>query len=125
MRKICILLLVTFLVSCAGQPAYYHIDDPFSEQLDTYFNTQVSYKRKLIVSSLVFAGSLIGGTIFTTYRSYNGSSTLNYIGIYTTYGLTALSATYGGYCFYKWSDNMDLYLETLRLQTQYYNIIQP
>jgi amino acid permease len=113
------------LCSCAGQPNYYHIDDPFSEQLDTYFNTQARYKNKLIFSALVFAGGLIGSTVFTTYRSYNGSSTANTIGIFTSYGLTALSATYGGWCFYKWSGNMDLYLETLRLQTQYYNIIQP
>jgi O-antigen/teichoic acid export membrane protein len=125
MRKFLIPLLITLLVSCAGQPPYYHIDDPFSEQLDTYFNTQRSFKNKLIFSSLIFAGGLIGGTIFTTYRSYNGDSTLNSIGIYTTYGLTAVSAAYSGYCFFKWSKNMDLYLETLRLQTQYYNIIQP
>jgi hypothetical protein len=125
MKKFFVLVLAALFVSCSSQANYYHLDDPFSEQLDTYYNNQASYKDRLIFSSLVFAGSLITATIFTTYRSYNGGSTFNTVGIYTTYGLTALSASYGAYNFSKWSSNMDLYLETLRLQTQYYNIIQP
>jgi hypothetical protein len=101
------------------------VDDPFSYQLARYYQRQKSWKTSLFVSTLIFAGSFAAGSYFVTSRSLDGASVGNDIGVYSGYSATLLSFGIGALSFYGWSKNIDAYLETLRLQTQYYNIINP
>ncbi|MDR2094654.1 MAG: hypothetical protein LBP76_03945 [Treponema sp.] len=127
MKPLALSLIVMLLVSCASnRQFYYHGEDPFSEQLDEYYNSQKKHKRNLIISAASFGGGFLMGTYFMTARSMDfGDPVFNQIGIYTAYIGSAAALGFGIYSFIKWSRNMDLYLETLKLQTQYYNIIRP
>jgi hypothetical protein len=64
------LLLLFPPLSCASyKNYYYHVDDPFSEQLDWYYNRQVQHKRNLLIASLCFAGGFVLASYFNTARS--------------------------------------------------------
>jgi hypothetical protein len=126
MKALCVILVFCVILGgCQSTGNYYHTDDPFSEQLDYYYNNQQKHKKWFVLSALAFAGTFAFGTYFATNRSLGNDSLFNNIGFYSSYALAAGAFAFGGYTFYQWSTNNDLYLETLRLQTQYYNVLQP
>jgi len=124
-KIIAAVLIVIMFTSCASQPKKIGIDDPFSDQLYFYYRKQQWGRRWFFVSTLSLAGSFAVGSYFATTRALGNTSLFNDIGYYSSYGLAAGSFGMSIYSFYLWSKYTDAYLETLRLQTQYYNIINP
>jgi hypothetical protein len=116
-------IALLLLPGCASQQI--GLDDPFSEQLAFYFGNQRRAKYVFLTTAAVFALAFSGATYFTTARSLGDVSDLNTVGLYSTSVVSAVSLGTGAYYFYQWSKNNDLYLRTLELQTQYYNIVQP
>lgn len=124
MKLAAFLLIALSLASCKTAP-FYHGEDPFSGQLDMYYSRQQRSKTGLLFSTIVLAAGITAGSYFTTARSQHfGSTSLNNAGVYSSYALSAAAAGFGIYYFTRWSKNTDLYLATLRLQTQYYNVLE-
>lgn len=120
--------LLVLPVSCAstGGNYYYHPDDPFSEQLDLSYNRQAKHKRRLFIAALCFAGGFVLASCFNTARSMDwGNERFNQAGQGIAYAGAAAAAGFGVFSFLRWSKYTDEYLTTLRLQTQYYNILRP
>lgn len=99
----------------------------FEEHLD-------SYERRKNSGGL-FMGWGLAGLVFSVIASsavmtaqgvgaFEGSGTLGPILIGSSYGLIAVSGGATGFGFVRWKRASDGYLETLRLQTQYYNLIR-
>jgi hypothetical protein len=125
MKQICVFLAALSLVSCRTAAPFYHSDDPFSEQLDLYYGRQQKSKNRLFISVVVLAAGIAAGSYFNTARSRHfGSTSLNNAGLYSSYALSTAASAFGIFCFAGWSKYTDLYFETLRLQTQYYNILE-
>ena len=127
MKTLSVLLIAAFLLQgCSSQQKRISIDDPFSDQLAYYYKKQQQSKTALLASALAFSGSFAAGTYFATSRSLGkNSARLNNAGLFTAYPVSAASFGFGIWSFIKWSGYVDAYLETLRLQTQYYNVVQP
>ena len=125
MKIISILLVVSVLCSCSTYQKKIGVDDPFSDQLEFYYRKQQSGKNFFLISAVMFATVFAYGTYFATERSLRDYTTLNSFGVWSAYILAPGFFGLGAYSFYQWSKNSNLYLETLRLQTQYYNVINP
>ena len=124
MKIVCILLVAALLGSCASQPRKVGIDDPFSDQLAHYHYLQRNYRRLFVAATLVFLAAISCGTVFATINSLSDND--DYVPyLATSYSLSIASFGFGGFSLIQWSRNADAYLETLRLQQQYYNIIDP
>jgi hypothetical protein len=113
--------------SCASHgPYYYHPDDPFSEQLDLSYNRQAKHKRNLFIAALCFTGGFLLASYFSTAHSMDfGEPWFNRTGQSIAYGGAVAAVGVGVFSFIRWSKYTDEYLTTLRLQTQYYNILRP
>jgi hypothetical protein len=126
MKKLLLLICAGMLLaaSCTTTEFYYTGTDPFSEQLDFYYRRQQVSKTYLLLSSVIFASGFIAGSYFTTARSVDfGNSIVNDAGLYSSYGIATSAAGGGIVSFIYWSKYSDQYLETLKLQTQYYNVL--
>lgn len=122
-----VLLIISLLVSitsCATSPRI-RSDDPFSEQLDNLYQKRLFAQRGLTISVISIGVGLIGGTAFATLHSLGAVSNNVYPwGLYSSYGLSVLGVGAGITSFVIWNNSMNDYLETLRLQSQYYNTQQ-
>jgi len=120
-----LILAAALLFGCASAPKKIGIDDPFSDQLEFYYRRQQSGKTWFLASALAFGVFFAAGTYFATERALNGYTSFNTFGLYSAYAVGLGASGFGAYSFYRWSKNNNLYLQTLRLQTQYYNVINP
>jgi hypothetical protein len=124
MKKIVIVLIAICFVACQTENKYYY-DDPFSVQLDTYYNNMETQKKIFAYEALIFALSLVGSSIAVNMRSADiGNRNWNNAGMITGYAFATVSFGLGIYAFDQWSESSSMYYETLRLQTQYYNTLQ-
>jgi hypothetical protein len=100
-------------------------DDPFSARLDTLNSKRVSSQSWMLVSVITLATGFIAGTTFTTLKSLGSiDSKAADPWIIASYSLTGLASGASLYFFLDYNHQMNDYLETLRLQTQYNNAIQ-
>ena len=100
-------------------------DDPFSNQLDNQYATRTNAQNWMLASAISLALGVVTGTIFTTMSNMNQmSQTTAFFGIIASYSVSTVAAGVGTYELFRWNKAFDEYLETLRLQTQYYNAIE-
>ena len=117
-------VLASLLASCASVERV-SSDDPFAEQLDSLYAKRVSSGDWTLAFAIILAGGVIAGTVGTTlYNTGNMDAGVAIPLIASSYAVSILSGGLGTYAFYNYNKYFNEYLETLRLQTQYYNEIE-
>ena len=123
MRIIFIILLVTICsyVFCQNTLPI----DPFEEDLDRYYMGRATGSNLLLTGVIGLATSFIAGSTLQTLYS------LDMIGndfaqpaIISSYCVVSVSAVTAFIGFIVWKGNSDKYLDTLRLQANYYNLVR-
>jgi len=78
----------------------------------------------MFICAVALATGAISGTVFTTlYNTNNMDPGLAVPLIVASYSISTIAAGWGTYQFYNFNKYFNEYLETLRLQTQYYNSV--
>ncbi len=97
---------------------------PFEDELNTlYWNRNVSGANFLWGTSLTVVGFAATSTVLTLQglgRFTGQNATTALVASYSTTAVAAIIALTG---FWGWYDNSNKYADTLRLQSQYYNIL--
>lgn len=131
MKKILFfVLLISINVNAFSEPvtppsAYKVPKDLFESELDFY-------KREIGKSGTVITFSLIGlvssFVMASTFQTLKSSEIMDakiadplIITSYCLVGASSASSVYG---FFKWKKNSEIYMDTLRLKNQYYNLVQ-
>jgi hypothetical protein len=126
-RLFVILILFSFLFTfsgCASAPKV-NSNDPFSERLDSLYQQRKKTNTVLTFSVIGIGTSFIGGSLVATMHGLGNLNQHDYdVGNWIFYSLGTASTLCGVISFVKWDKSMNDYLETLRLQTQYYNIVE-
>jgi hypothetical protein len=79
----------------------------------------------MLTSAIALVIGVIGGTVCTTLGNISQlNQTAAIVGIVTSYSLSRVGAGVGTVELLRWNRAFDEYLETLRLQSQYYNTIE-
>ena len=124
LTKLTSLVLVGALVASCASVERTDSDDPFTNQLDTQFAKRVSSGNWTIAFAVILASGVIAGTVGTTlYNTGSLGAGVAVPLIASSYVVSILSAGAGTYTFYNYNKYFNEYLETLRLQTQYYNSV--
>jgi hypothetical protein len=124
MLSVCLIAVLLFSTSCATPP-HIESDDPFSQQLDRMYQARLNSRHALTVSVCGLAAGILGATFFATMHGFgNIDDNVYKIGLYSSYGVAVVGTVAGVYSFISWNNSMNDYLETLRLQANYYNAIQ-
>ena len=124
LTKLTSLVLVGALVASCASVERTDSDDPFTNQLDTQFAKRVSSGNWTIAFAVILASGVIAGTVGTTlYNTGNLDASVAVPLIASSYMISILSTGAGTYTFYNYNKYFNDYLETLRLQTQYYNSV--
>ena len=124
LTKLTSLVLVGALVASCASVERTDSDDPFTNQLDTQFAKRVSNGNWTIAFAVILASGVIAGTVGTTlYNTGNLDASVAVPLIASSYVISILSTGAGTYTFYNYNKYFNEYLETLRLQTQYYNSV--
>ena len=122
-RMIALIICTIFVFACASVERT-DSDDPFTNQLDTQFAKRVNNGNWTIVFAVILGSGVIAGTVGTTlYNTSNLGAGVAVPLIASSYVISILSAGAGTYTFYNYNKYFNEYLETLRLQTQYYNSV--
>lgn len=124
MKKIVLILAAASFVGCASLPPqeYYGAEDPFSQQLDYYYVEKEKGRNWLQNSAIAVVAGIAGASIARTGISSGwwGEEAGNAVVVLGSTVVVGAAAT--GYIGYrKWDENSDYYIDTLRLQSQYYN----
>ena len=120
---LCILLVFSIL-GCASVERV-SSDDPFSQQLDIEYANRQNAQNWMLTSAIALVIGVIGGTVCTTLGNISQlNQTAAIVGIVTSYSLSRVGAGVGTVELLRWNRAFDEYLETLRLQSQYYNTIE-
>jgi len=124
-----ILMPLVLLASTLGACATYvptPTNDPFTRQLDSLYQQRQTDNAWMIASVSTTAAGAVAATTFQTLNSLNEMDPHSaQIGTIIAYVVTALAAGSTIWAFAKWDKSLSDYYETLKLQTQYYNLIQP
>ena len=101
-------------------------NDPFTQQLDKLYTQRQQDQTWMIASAATAAAGSVAATTFTTLDSLNKiqPNTAN-IGTIISYIFTAIGAGSTVWSFIEYNKAVGDYMETLKLQTQYYNLLQP
>ena len=122
-RIIALIVCGVFVFACASVERA-ESDDPFTNQLDTLYAKRVNNGNWTIAFAVILASGVIAGTVGTTlYNTGNLDAGVAVPLIASSYVISILSAGAGTYTFYNYNKYFNEYLETLRLQTQYYNSV--
>ena len=101
-------------------------NDPFTRALDTYYGKRKADQAWMLASVSTAAAGAIGATTFNTLNSLNlmdpHAAT---IGTVISAILGTLAAGSSIWAFVDYSRANNDYMETLKLQSQYYNLLQP
>jgi hypothetical protein len=118
------LVAFAFLLSSCATVERTDSDDPFSNQLDTLYAKRVNSGDWTLAFAVILASGVIAGTVGTTlYNTNNLGAGVAIPLIASSYVVSILSAGCGTYTFFNYKKYFNEYLETLRLQTQYYNSV--
>lgn len=100
-------------------------DAKFEEQLDVFYVEREKGVRRTFAGVLGLIGGLVFSSTVVTMRSAGYIEDDTVSGWLTAggYAITIGSGVLTGLGFRKWRSASDDYLETLRLQTQYYNVV--
>lgn len=127
MKRAIVVLLAISMVGCASIPPqeYYGAEDPFSSQLDHYYVEREKGKRTFLWSVVGVASTLVLASVARTASSMGAvSPTAGTVAEMTGYAAVAAGSITGYLGFRRWEQGSSDYLETLRLQSQYYNLVQ-
>lgn len=114
------------ILGCASIPPqeYYGAEDPFSRQLDHYYIERKSGQHHLYTAALILATSIVATSAMRSGASLGWyDDDIGVAAEIAGYALAAGSSAYGVYGYRRWRDGSEAYIETLRLQSQYYNLI--
>ena len=101
-------------------------DDPFSAHLNDLSVKRLKAEHWLIASAASLAAGAAAGTTFSTLHSLNiAGPPVSTIGVISSYTLSILGAAAGIVWFSRYTAAVNEYLQTLRLETQYYNLVSP
>jgi predicted small secreted protein len=120
-----LLLILVTLSSCATVPvAGFDDDDPFGPQLADMAMRRENWRDRLFWSVIASAAGFLATSTFITLDGMgvideNLTTPLTVGG----YGLTTAGIGFGVWSYIEHQKATDEYLETLRLSTQYYNLI--
>ena len=99
--------------------------DLFENDLDEYRDIINRRSRIMNASIFILAAGFITGSVFQTTKSAGATGEdFSNIFIYSSYGASAIGSIGAVYGFTGWKKNTEKYLDTLRLQSQYYNLVQ-
>lgn len=117
-------VLAILLSSCAGVQRM-DSDDPFAAELDNLYAKRNDSANWMLVCGISLVTFAIGGTAVTTLHNMGQMDQgLAVPLIITSYMLSTAAGGVGIYEFVNYNNAFNDYLETLRLQTQYYNTIE-
>jgi hypothetical protein len=121
---ISLILLSVLLASCVSVERV-SSDDPFSNQLDTLYAKRTNAGDWMLACAVILAAGVVSGTVSTTlYNTGNLAPGWAVPLIVASYCVSTIAAGWGTYQFYNFDKYFNEYLETLRLQSQYYNTIE-
>lgn len=117
----CVTAFIVISAGCFCSP----VDpDPFEPDLERYYIQREAGSSILFWSVLSLAAGFIGGSTCSTMNS------LGYMDpaaadpcVITSYCIVSVSAIVGFIGFLVWKDGSEKYIDTLRLQSQYYNLV--
>lgn len=97
---------------------------PFENELDQY-QKHMGYGKSVMLAGIVSAAlfSLSSTLILNFGERWGMNETLFRSTLYPSYALSAAGFGLASGGFYKWKNNSEKYLETLRLQSQYFNLL--
>ncbi len=121
-----LIIVLSFMLifsSCTSFPRV-SSDDPFTNQLDDLYQKRVSDQTKLTFFFVGFLVSSVSGTVISTMHG-NGSisDSTAQTGLIAAYSLGAICGGGVVWSYFDYSKDMNDYLETLRLQSQYNNLL--
>ena len=123
-RLLIVALVVISIIGCASMERV-SSDDPFSARLDTLNFNRINAQNWMLASAVTLVVGLIAGTALTTTTNLGTiDQGTGKAWIIVSYSVSTLAAGAGTYFFFDYNRQMNDYLETLRLQTQYNNAIQ-
>jgi len=103
---------------------YYKYNDPFKRDLDTYKHRMNVGNVMLVMGMITLITGPILGTVSKTLEGRGRiPSTLATPLNYTSYSLISIGSGLSLTGLFMWKKNSEKYYETLRIQTQYYNLI--
>lgn len=123
-------VLVTAALALGGcaTTQNYHLktNDPFSRQLNDLYAERVNAAHWLLASG----GALgVGVTVGTTFSTLHGLGIVappaSTVGLLSSYAFSLLGAGVGIWAAVRYNRAVNDYLATLRLETQYYNLVSP
>lgn len=116
--------LAILLSSCASVQRM-DSDDPFAAELDNLYARRNDSAKWMLACGISLVTFALGGTVVTTrYNMGQMGQGLAVPLIITSYMLSTAAGGVGIYEFVNYNNAFNDYLETLRLQTQYYNTIE-
>jgi len=129
----CVSLPVTAAAQSGRSERALRVESEFERALD-----ELAYKREKGIDNTLYGlltvvAGAIGVGVVSGFASnpdsflygWENGILIGRITLWSFYGITAGGVGYAGYGFWQWKSASDDYLETLRLQTQYYNLVHP
>jgi len=129
--QIAILLLpfvmfAAMLSGCSSVPYRAESNDPFSRQLDSLDAQRHNAQGWMLASGIALGVGVGGGTTFSTLSSTGAvQPPASTIGLISSYALSLVAIGVGIWSFIRYQHATNDYLGTLRLETQYYNLLTP
>ncbi len=121
-----LILLASILSACATTPYRVESNDPFSRQLDSLDAKRHNAQAWMLASAISLGVGVGSGTTFSTLASLGSvQPPASTIGLISSYSLSLLAIGVGIWSFLRYNKATNDYLGTLRLETQYYNLLTP
>lgn len=121
-------LLVAIGLSGCATTGNYHLgaNDPFARQLNNLYTQRVNAAHWLIASAGALGAGVAAGTTFSTLHGLGlAGPPISTVGLLSSYGLSLLGVGVGIWAAVRYNRAVNNYLATLRLETQYYNLVSP
>jgi hypothetical protein len=115
---------IDFNLKADSQRLNEYYNNPFEAQLDEYKKQYDKGRNRMTWGLILSAVFIVNGTVFQTMDSLGiVNETLADIMIYSSYGAVPVCSAWSIAGLSKWNKNSENYLQTLKLETQYYNLI--
>jgi len=118
-------MIATFsFSSCATVHDRIQSTDAWADQLDQLYAKKARDENVILASSFVFAGSIIAATVANTMHSSGAMNDSQFPFVYwPSYALAGIAAASDVVVYLDYRKVVDDYLDTLRLQANYYNLL--
>lgn len=128
MKKIVLIFAAASFVGCTTvnpqNEQYYASEDPFARQLEIHSYERQQGKKWIQWSAVGIAATLVGASVARTGVSMEWwGEPVGNIGEVAGYALVTAGSVTGYLGYERWRIASEEYIETLHLQSQYYNLI--